>query len=116
MGVFCGRGYFTVITDGESRNPDAVMEEVTKELYRIKQEGLNEEEFITIRNMTYGNLVACFNNVESVATNMLDYEINGIGIYDGIEIAATVTFEDIKKALAEMDIDNSSISIIEPVE
>ncbi len=116
VGVFCGRGYFTVIADGESRNPDKVMEEVTKELYRIKKDGLKEEEFITIRNMTYGDLVACFNNVESVATNMLDYEINGIGIYDGIEIAATVTFDDIKKALQDFDIENSSISIIEPVE
>ena len=85
-------------------------------LLAIYKSFATEEEFITIRHMTYGDLVACFNNVESVATNMLDYEINGIGIYDGIEIAATVTFEDIKKALAEMDIDNSAISIIEPVE
>ena len=116
VGVFCGRGYFSVIADGESRNPDKVMQEVKDELCRIKHDGLNKDEFVTIRNKTYGELVAGFNNVESVANNMLDYEINGIGIYDGIEIVAGVTFDDIKQALDEMDIENSVISIIEPAD
>ncbi len=116
VGVFCGRGYFAVIADGESKDPDKVMEEMTRELLRIKQEGLSEEEFVTIRNKTYGELVTGFNSVESVANNMLDYEMNGIGIYDGIEITANITFDDIKKALSEMDAENASLSIIEPAD
>lgn len=116
VGVFCGRGYFTVLADGESRNPDKVYEELKKELFRLRESGLNRDEFITVRNKTYGEVVAGFNNVESVANNMLDYEINGIGIYDGIETVANVTFEEVTAALAGMDIDNSAISIIEPAE
>ena len=46
---------------------------------------------------------------------MLSQEINGVGIYDGIEITANTTFEDVKAALANMDIENNSLSIIEPV-
>ena len=53
--------------------------------------------------------------VESVANSMLSQEINGVGIYDGIEITANTTFEDVKAALANMDIENNSLSIIEPV-
>ncbi len=116
VSVFCGRGYFAVIADGESKDPDRVMEEMIAELKRIKRDGLSKDEFVTIRNKTYGELVTGFNNVGSVANNMLDYEMNGIGMYDGIEIAAAVTFDDIEKALADMDVENASLSIIEPAD
>ena len=115
VSVFCGRGYFSVIAEGESVDPDKVLSEIVKELGRLKADGLDEEEFITIRNKTYGELVAGLNNVESVANSMLSQEINGVGIYDGIEITANTTFEDVKAALANMDIENNSLSIIEPV-
>ena len=115
VSVFCGRGYFSVIAEGESVDPDKVLSEMVKELGRLKADGLDEEEFITIRNKTYGELVAGLNNVESVANSMLSQEINGVGIYDGIEITANTTFEDVKAALANMDIENNSLSIIEPV-
>lgn len=116
VGVFCGRGYFSILVDGESRDPDKVFEELKKELYRLRKAGLDENDFITIRNKTYGEIVAGFNNVESVANNMLDYEINGIGIYDGIEIVAGVTFDEVVAALEKLDIDNSAISIVEPAD
>ena len=58
VGVFCGRGFFSVIADGESTDPDKVLSEIEKELFRLRKEGLDEDEFITIRNKTYGELVA----------------------------------------------------------
>lgn len=116
VGVFCGRGFFSVIADGESTDPDKVLSEIEKELFRLRKEGLDEDEFITIRNKTYGELVAGFNNVESVANAMISQEINDVGIYDGIEITANTTFADIKSALDDFDIENNSISIIEPAD
>ena len=116
VGVFCGRGFFSVIADGESTDPDKVLSEIEKELFRLRKEGLDEDEFITIRNKTYGELVAGFNNVESVANAMIAQEINDVGIYDGIEITANTTFADIKSALDDFDIENNSISIIEPAD
>lgn len=116
VGVFCGRGFFSVIADGESTDPDRVLSEIEKELHRLKNEGLDEDEFITIRNKTYGELVAGFNNVESVANAMIAQEINDVGIYDGIEITANTTFADIRSALDDFDIENNSISIIEPAD
>ena len=116
VGVFCGRGFFSVIADGESTDPDKVLSEIEKELFRLRKEGLDEDEFITIHNKTYGELVAGFNNVESVANAMISQEINDVGIYDGIEITANTTFADIKSALDDFDIENNSISIIEPAD
>ena len=47
---------------------------------------------------------------------MISQEINDVGIYDGIEITANITFADIKSALDDFDIENNSISIIEPAD
>ncbi len=114
--VFDGRGFFSIIVDGESRDPDRVLEEVKAELCRLKKEGLDEEFFITVRNMVYGDETAMFGSVEGVAHAALDCELNGTGLYTGLELAAGVTFEDVKSALDELDTDNCSISIIEPAE
>ena len=40
VGVFCGRGFFSVIADGESTDPDKVLSEIEKELFRLRKEGL----------------------------------------------------------------------------
>ncbi|MCH5323742.1 MAG: insulinase family protein [Eubacterium sp.] len=114
--VFDGRGFFSIIVDGESRDPDKVLEETKAELRRLKKEGLDEESFITVRNTLYGSATATFGIVENVAHEALDCELSGVGLYYGLELVAAVTFEDVKNALDELDIDNCSISIIEPAD
>ncbi len=46
---------------------------------------------------------------------MLNAEIMGITAFDGIETAESVTYEDIVEALMAIDLDNCSISVVEPV-
>ena len=116
VGIFNGRGFFTAIADGESREPDKVFEEIKKELYRLRKEGVSKEEFENIKKKTYGELLTMFNNVESMATNLLSAEMDGVSVYEMVEAAANTTFDDIVKKLEEFDIENSSISIVEPVE
>lgn len=114
--VELGRGFFTVMASGESQNPDLVFSEIEKELYRFKNEGLDGDSFITVRNKTYGELVSQFGNVASVATKLVDAFVNDLEIYDGIEITANLTLEDVKNALGSFNIENNSLSVIEPAE
>ena len=116
VGIFNGRGFFTAIADGESREPDKVFEEIKKELYRLRKEGVSKEEFENIKKKTYGELLTMFNNVESMATNLLSAEMDGVSVYEMVEAAANTAFEDIVNKLEEFDIENSCISIVEPVE
>lgn len=116
VGVFNGRGFFTAMADGESRDPDKVLEAVKSELYRLRKDGLSKEEFENIKKKTYGELLTMFNNVESMATNLLSAEMDGVSVYETVEAAANTAFEDIVKKLEEFDIENSAISIVEPVE
>ncbi len=114
--VFDGRGFFSVIVDGESRDPDKVYDEVKAELNRLKNDGLSEESFITVRNTFYASQIASFVTAEGVAMNALNCEMSGIGVYDELEYIAAITFDDVKEALAQLDTENSALSIIEPAE
>lgn len=116
VGVFNGRGFFTCLAGGEAREPEKVYAAVKAELARLKKDGLSLEEFGNIKKKTYGELLGMFNNVEAVASMAMNAEFDGLTAYDNIEIAATVTFEDIEKTLSSLDVENSCISIIEPAE
>lgn len=116
VGVFNGRGFFVGMFDGESREPEKVFELIKQELNRLKKDGLSREEFSNIRKKTYGELLTKFNNVEAVATALISAEFDGVGIYDSLEVTAEVTFEQVVETLAEIDVENSCISIIEPIE
>jgi len=115
-GVFKGRGFFLPMISGDSREPDKVAEEVKKELFRLKKDGIPEEDFDTVKKTTYGDLISAFNNVGSVGKGMMNADFNDIGIYENIEIAASVTYDDVMSALNGLDIENSNLSIIEPLD
>ena len=115
VGVFNGRGFFVGVIDGESKEPQIVMDRVNSELKRLKTAKPDREEFENIKKRTYGELLASFNSVENVATSLLSAEMSGLSIFEYITISAKVTYEDIVKALEDMDIDNSCISVVEPI-
>ena len=49
-------------------------------------------------------------------TCLLSAEMDGVSVYEMVEAAANTAFEDIVNKLEEFDIENSCISIVEPVE
>lgn len=116
VGVFYCRGAFVCIIDGESKEPFILKEKVNSELMRLKTERPSKEEFENIKKRSYGDLLYCYENVSSNASSMLSAEMMGISVFDGIDIVSSLTYEDILEALNKMDIDNCSISVVEPTE
>lgn len=114
--VFAGRGFFALMIDGESDSPDKVLEEVKAELYKKAASGISLEDFDIVKNEMHSALISDYNNAESIARSMMDYEMKGIGMYDMMEIAAGITLDDVNAALKSLDIENCSISVIEPIE
>ena len=52
----------------------------------------------------------------NVAKGAMNAQFGGINLYDNLETAANVSYEDVMTALTELDLENSSLSIIEPPE
>lgn len=112
--VFKGRGFFLPLISGVCREPEKVTNEVIHELKRLKNEGLSKEDVGIIIKMAYGQLFSIYSNVESVAKIAMREAFYGNDIFTNIELASKITYDDVKNALDKLDLDNYSLSIIEP--
>ncbi len=98
---------------GQSKNPDKVLEKIEEEINRLKQEGLNPEDFKRIKNMLYGNAVKEFNNVSDIARMFVSDYFKGINSFDYLENYKQITTEYAYEILKEVFLeDNTVISII----
>ncbi len=112
--VFMGDGYFTVIFSGESDSPEKVREALVKETERILAEGIDEKVFQRIKKSTYGVLVRELNNVEAVAHLMMNSHMDGVGIYDAIDVLSEVSADDVIDFIrTELISDRLVMSVIE---
>ncbi len=113
-GVFNGRGFFLPIVTGIAHDPEKVTELVIAELKRLKAEGIPKEDVRITTKMTYGSLFSVFNNVESVGRAAMSAHFENKDIFSMVEAAAEITYEDVMAALEALDLDNYSLSIVEP--
>lgn len=112
--VFNGDSYFCAIFGGESRTPNAVLDSITGEIERCKKEGLDEERFEIIKKSYYGSLIRELNDVEAIATILINMGMEKLSAFDVIEAVAEVTFDDVKKRLEQFNSENVTISVIQP--
>ncbi|MCL2637582.1 MAG: insulinase family protein [Oscillospiraceae bacterium] len=114
VGVFDGRGFFSLYADGESSDPRKVFGEIKAAFKSAKQNSFSETEFENVRKKIYGELMSMLSSVSTAATSVMDAYFHGNNLFDTIEITAKITYNDAVKALTELDEENACISIIEP--
>ncbi|MCM1487716.1 MAG: insulinase family protein [Firmicutes bacterium] len=114
IGIHSGRGFFAVSINGESDEPAMVKDRVNSELKRLKTDLPSREDFENVKKSFYGSMIGGFGSVSGVANALLNSEMNGLSLFDSINITAGITYDDIVEALNKMDIDNCSISVVEP--
>ncbi|GHU46264.1 peptidase M16 [Clostridia bacterium] len=113
--LMTGRGFFSLMASGEGRNPERIYEAILDEFRKLKSgDGLDtlESEFEIVRKKKYGDVVARFDSVSSVASAMLDGYLLGVTAYHDMEAAAEVTFDDMKQILDTFDFENSTLSVV----
>lgn len=111
---FCGDGYSALIFEGESSNPKAVAEAIKTEVERLKTEGIDKKLFNAVRSGMYGSAIRLFNNVESIAMQLVECAMSDCGLFDEIKYLKAVTLEDVQKKLLQLDCDNTVLSVINP--
>ena len=111
-----GVGYNCVMFTGETSNPKKVRQELLAEISRLKEVGINEEDFEICRNLMYGECISEFESIQNVAGSMADAAMQSRTLFDHIEIIAAVTVKNINDAIKTMfDEDNLATVIINPV-
>ncbi len=105
--------YAHISITGVSPDPDKVQEEVEKEIERLKENGLNSEDFERIKNMLYGDSVKEFNNVSDIARMFITDYFKGINSFDYLEeykqITPEYTHEILKKVFLK---DKTVLSVV----
>ena len=105
--------YAHLAITGQSKDPDMVLNEIQKEVQRLKNEGIDEEHFERMKNMLYGNLVKEFNNVSDIARMFISDYFKGINSFDYLKEYTKITREYTKKILDTVfNEDKTVISIV----
>ena len=115
VSVFMGRGFVLPLITGESDDPDAVLEEMKKELRRFKAEPPTKEIYNRIKKQTYGSAVRGYNSTETVSQYMMDAMLAGLSPYSLVDTAAEASYEEMCRKLSELDEENSCIAKIYPI-
>lgn len=99
---FIGYGYEAVTFDGESKNPELVADEIKKAVARLKDNGIDDEQFEIAVHSLYGREIMEYNDIDSIANGMIGAHFNGYSIFDSLDIYQSVTKADIEKRLSNM--------------
>ncbi|MBE6766214.1 MAG: insulinase family protein [Ruminococcaceae bacterium] len=111
---FQGNDYAAAIFQGESSDPKAVSEAICTEIERLKKEGISDNLFESARRSLYGMAIKSYNNVESIAMNLVDCAMLDVGPFDDIDIMRSITKADVEKRLELLNPECSVLSVILP--
>lgn len=110
---FIGYGYEAVIFEGESEKPQAVADAVKAEIARLKNEGIDENLFESVRRSLYGREIMSYNDIDSIANSLITCDFNEWSIFDAMDIYKNVSVKDIENRLSKMmDEQYSALSVV----
>ncbi len=114
---FEGPGYCSVIFGGESRAPMQAAEMIKQYISKIKEDGLDKEEFEIAQRAVYGDSISSLNSVSSISNAIADYHFNGNELFTYIDAVANTTFEEVTERLSQMlDVCNCTLSVVKQPE
>lgn len=112
---FAGYGYSASLFSGESVNPKEVAEEIKAEIASLKEKGISDEDFETVRRKMYGREIMGFNDIDELANGFVAAHFLGSSIFDTVRILRDMKKEDVEKVLSEsFDPSLYSLSVILP--
>lgn len=110
---FVGKGYFALLFDGESEQPDRVAELILEAADEVRKNGFDKEEFELLKKAEFGDLIKGLDNPEACTDGMLSSYFNGLDMFAEERVVEKVTIEDVQQALDEfIRADRMSISVV----
>lgn len=96
------KGYAHIVISGQSNSPELVYEKIRTEINKIKQNGINETDFIRIKKMIYGDYVKEYNDVSDIARMFLSDYFKGVNSFDYLEEIETINEQYIESILKNL--------------
>lgn len=103
------RNYSHVIIQGQSSNPEKVIEEIKNEMEFFLNRGLVEEDFERIKKTIYGEYVKSYNDVSTIGNSIISNYFKGINIFEFFEEFDSITKEYTEEILKEVFDENKKV-------
>ena len=82
---------------GTSNHPDRVYQEILAEIARVRETGLNAEDFERVKRVFYATSIRSFNSTEEIANEFIADIFRGYDMLEYPDIISSVTMEDIRR-------------------
>ena len=106
--------YAHIMITGQSKNPDTVNEKFKQEVKKLKENGLEENHFNRIKKKIYGDFIAEYNDVGSIARMFLADSFKGINSFDYLEKYNEISKEYVEQILKDVFIEDKMVlSVVE---
>lgn len=110
------RAAFLMIS-GEADDPKEIREEILKELRKLQENGVDQNDFRRCQRVLYADFVMSFDSTSEIANNMVDFIFDGYNIFDYGEELLSVTASDIDSLLSTFfDESHISMAVVRPME
>lgn len=96
----------------ESDNPELVLSEIKSHIATVKQEGLNEKDFIRCKRVMMAEFIRDFDSVDDIANSLLNFVFEGSDIFEYRKIIEKVSFNDVIACLDSFDDKCFALSVI----
>lgn len=107
------KDYSHIIIEGQSKNPNKVLEEFKNKINYYKEKGINKEDFSRIKNMLYGKYIKEFNDVFTMSNIIISDYFKGINSFDYVDIYNKIDIKYVNKVLNEVFTeDKMTISVV----
>ena len=91
-----------IIITGQSNNPEEVYQNFKDEIKKLKEEGINQEDFDRIKKMIYGGYVKEYNDAQDIARMFLADSFKGINSFDYLEEIESDTVKYLEQILKDV--------------
>lgn len=113
--VDCGRGFYTIIFGGESKDPKRVAKEIAEEIAKLKNGGIDPAVFARCKKAIYGRYMKMLGRSDSIAHALTSSYFSGLGIYELIdEVSAATADKLIARIMTDYPTEHGCLSVITP--
>ncbi len=103
------RDYAHILITGQSKEPEKVYEKLKQEIKKLKQEGINVEEFERIKKMLYGAYVREYDEPGDIARMFLADFFKGINSFEYLEELTIINEQYVEQILKETFNENKMV-------
>ena len=105
----------TLFLNGQSQNPEAVLDAVLAAADEVRRNGLDEKRFNRVKNATLGSLLFALEDFDNMAVNLAHSAFYGYNTLDTHTPEADVTVDECAKFIAEnLTEEKLAMSVIKP--